>query len=440
MIAAILLLGVAGTMPAAPNPSAVSLVMLSIDGLRPDYVLEADRHNLRIPNLRRLAREGAYATGVAGVIPTVTFPSHTTLVTGAAPAHHGIVANTPFDPMGRNYEGWYWYAEDIKVPTLWDVAAKEGRTTGAVEWPATAGAHFNWNLPQYWRAKGPEDQKLYRLLATPGLLPELEVVAGTYPPSYEWTVEFDERRIEFARLLLERKRPQLLFAYVAGLDEEEHETGPHSEGTFTVLERIDALVGKLREAAEKNGPTVFVVVSDHGFNRTDRELHLNEALRAEGLISLDGRGRVTAWRAAAWNGGGSAAIMIKDPKDAEAHTTVERLLTRLREPGSCVDRVLSGSEAEAAGGFPGSAFVVGLASNCRLGGSLEAPALRPGPVRGTHGMLPDDRNMDASFFIAGPGVPAGRALGRIDMRDVAPTVAGRVGLTLPAAEGRDVLK
>jgi predicted AlkP superfamily pyrophosphatase or phosphodiesterase len=72
-------------------------VIVSIDGMRPDYVREADRYGLRIPELRRLLRK-APATGVAGVLPTVTYPSHATLVTGVAPARHGILANRPFDP------------------------------------------------------------------------------------------------------------------------------------------------------------------------------------------------------------------------------------------------------------------------------------------------------------------------------------------------------
>ena len=59
-------------------------------------------------------REGAYATGVRGVIPTVTYPSHATLVTGVSPAIHGIHSNTTFDPLPKNQGGWYWYASDIK--------------------------------------------------------------------------------------------------------------------------------------------------------------------------------------------------------------------------------------------------------------------------------------------------------------------------------------
>ncbi len=81
-------------------------------------------HGLKVPNLRAFMADGAYAQGVRGVLPTLTYPSHTTLLTGASPAKHGIVDNTTFDPLLRNQRGWYWYAEDIKVPTLWDAAAR----------------------------------------------------------------------------------------------------------------------------------------------------------------------------------------------------------------------------------------------------------------------------------------------------------------------------
>lgn len=82
----------ASGLQAQPNRS---LLLISIDGLRPDYVLEADRHGLKLPNLRELVREGTYATSVRGVLPTTTYPSHTTLITGVAPAKHGIVGNNP---------------------------------------------------------------------------------------------------------------------------------------------------------------------------------------------------------------------------------------------------------------------------------------------------------------------------------------------------------
>src|SRR5882762_1386835 len=100
--------------------------------MHPDCVLKADEHGLRIPNLRRYLRGGVHATAVRGVLPTVTYPSHTTMMTGVWPAKHGILANQTFDPLQKNHEGWYWYAEDIRVPTLWDAAAAAGRTTASI--------------------------------------------------------------------------------------------------------------------------------------------------------------------------------------------------------------------------------------------------------------------------------------------------------------------
>ena len=102
------------------------LVIISVDGMKPEYVTAADAHGLKVPNLRKFLKEGAYADGVIGVIPTVTYPSHTTMVTGVLPATHGIWANTVFDPLKTNHDAWYWYAKDIRVPTLWDAAESGG--------------------------------------------------------------------------------------------------------------------------------------------------------------------------------------------------------------------------------------------------------------------------------------------------------------------------
>jgi hypothetical protein len=119
---------------------AAPVLMISVDGMKPEYVLEARASGLKIPFLRRLAAEGAYAEGVMGVWPTVTYPSHTTLVTGVAPAEHGIYSNLEFDPYQRFKDSWFWYARQVRVPTLWQAAHAQGITTASIGWPVTVGA------------------------------------------------------------------------------------------------------------------------------------------------------------------------------------------------------------------------------------------------------------------------------------------------------------
>ena len=425
---------------AAPAQNARPvLIMISIDGLRPDYVTAADTHGLKIPNLRRFLKEGTFADGVTGVIPTVTYPSHTTLITGVWPTKHGILANTTFDPLGKNQSGWYWYAEDIKVPTLWDAARQAGMTTASIQWPVSVGARVSWNIPEVWRANTDEDAKLLRALATDGLLPELEAELGPYPRGQD--VEDDERRGTFTARVIEKKRPQLLTLHLVALDHVEHETGPFSRESFAVLERQDAVVGKLRDAAAHIAPgsAYVAIVSDHGFVNIHSRFNPFVAFRDAGLITLNGR-TVSAWKAMPWTAGGSAAIVLKDPGDAATVAEVRALLDKLAaDPANGIDRVLGADELHVRGGFPNASFLIGCKPGWFVGSGYDGAVVTKTNRFGTHGHLPDLPELRAAFFFVGPGVPSARSLGLIDMRDIAPTVAKRLGLALPSAEGKSLL-
>lgn len=421
----------------------VPVVLISIDGLMPDYVLQADSRGLKIPNLRRLSKEGAFATGVIGVTPTVTYPSHTTLLTGVSPAKHGIATNTPFDPYSKNMGGWYWYAEDVKVPTLWELAGKAGLVTASVDWPVSVGADIRFNIVQYWRASTPDDRKITRALSTQGLLSEAERTLGPYPDGYDYELPADRRRGRFIAWMLEQKKPQFLTGYLSSLDEEQHRSAPYSATSSETLEGIDAIVGEIRAAAERatGGRFVLCVVSDHGHITADKELHLNAAFANAGLLDLDAQQKLKAWRAIGWASGGSFGVMLNDANDRQTRDRVRGLLQQLAaNPANGIDRVVEGADAAALNGFSGAAFVVGMKPGFRTGGALTGSVTRSGAAGGTHGYLPGHRDMEASFFIAGPGIAAGRNVGRIDMRDVAPTLATLLGVTLPGAEGRDVLR
>ncbi len=419
------------------------VVMLSIDGLKPDYVLEAAKYGLKIPNLRRLVIEGAYATNVTGVMPTVTYPSHTTMVTGVAPARHGIYANSPFDPFAKNQGGWMWYAEDIKALTLWEAVNNAGMKSSNVDWPVTVGANITFNIAQIWRASTPDDRKLLRALSTKGLLTEVEQAVGNYPEGYDYTIAAERKRCAVNEYILQNKKPNFHTGYFSVLDEEQHSHGPYSKEVYQTLEELDELIGKVRAAAERagNGRAYFCLVSDHGFFRINKEVRLNYALREAGLLDVDDKGKLQAWRAICWNSGGTTAVMLKDENDSQARQKVRDLLQGLAaDEKSGVYRVYEGETAQKTGGFPNAAFIVVTKPECYISGSFEAPLTRDRAPGGGHGFLSEFPEMDSSFFIVGPDIPAGKNLGRMDMRDIAPTLAARLGVKLPAAEGRDVLK
>ena len=423
--------------PAAPGPL---VLMISVDGLRPDYVTQADSLGAKIPNLRRFLTEGMYADGVQGVIPSVTYPSHTTLITGVWPARHGILGNAVFDPMGQSPGIWYWFARDLRVPTLWDAASQAGLKTASIQWPVTVGARIDWNIPEFWQPDVPQEADVLTAVSTPGLLAELEGALGRYPRWLE-AVD-DEGRTRFAVRILETRQPNLFTLHLLALDHTQHETGPFSPQTVAVLERLDAAIGTLRSTAERVAPSrAFVaVVSDHGFARTTRQLNPFAAFHAAGLFTTDGARRVTDWKAMPWPAGGGFAVVLKDPDDRTTLAKARGVLDELAaDPANGIDRILDSAALAQRGGYPSAAFFVGLRPGWETAYALTGPILAARPTRGTHGHLPDLPDLRASFFLIGPGVPAGRSVGLIDMRDVAPTLARALGVALPTADGKSLL-
>ncbi len=433
----VLLALLVGSSAASAAPPAPLVMLISIDGLKPEAVLEASAYGLKLPNLQRFMADGVYAAGVHGVLPTLTYPSHTTIMTGVSPARHGIYANTTFDPMGKNQIGWYWYAEDIKVMTLWDAAGKAGQVTANVYWPVSVAANIRYNLPQIWRAGTEDDLKLQRALATPGLEQELVKSLGRYPGGEEETVADDEIRAKFAIKLLETKHPQFITVYLTGLDTEQHKSGPFSPESNGVLERIDTVIGSLRAAAEKVAPgeATICVISDHGFAKVDHAVNLYAAFLGAGLFTLGEDHKIASWKAMPWPAGGAAAIMLADPDDTATKTAVEALLKQLAsDPANGIDRVIGHQEIVKLGGFPDAAYFVSLKSGYELGYGFSTPLVSEPKDRGMHGYLPDNPDMRSSFFLAGPHVAHGKSLGEIDMRQIAPTLAHLMHAKLPDAD------
>jgi predicted AlkP superfamily pyrophosphatase or phosphodiesterase len=420
--------------------SAEPVLLISIDGLQPADVIEADKRKIDIPNLKRFVKEGSFANGVKGVLPTVTYPSHATLLTGASPAKNGIIGNTSFDPMQINQNGWYWYASDFKLPTLWDAAAKAGKTTANIHWPVSVKADsIKWNLPQIWRTGHTDDVKLMRTLASPGLVATLEAdVGAAYAQGIDESIEGDENRGRFAVALINREKPDFATVYLTALDHEQHGEGPDTPQAHAVMRRIDAIVGQLIAAQMKAHPdSVIAVVSDHGFSKVDTEINLYRAFIDAGLIVLDDKGKIKSWEASPWNSGGSSAIMLARADDAALQAKVSSLLTSLKaDPKNRIAAIAGRDEIKAMGGNPEASFYVSFEPNAYAGGfkGKDTPLVGPSGSKGTHGYFPASPLMRSTFMLMGQGVAKGRNLGEIDMRAIAPTLAKIMGAALPDAE------
>ncbi len=397
------------------------LVVLSVDGMRPDFYRRPRDYGLKIPNLLGLVEAGATADAVESIYPTTTYPAHATIVTGMPPSAHGIYSHlASLDPT-EQARPWCWFSRAIRVPTLWDLTHASGRKTAAISWPVSAGANIDCNIPEIWDPSVLDPLRDFETAAkhsTRGLFAEvlkvLEPILHSATP--------DRLRGEAALHLWNRHHPDLLLVHFVGYDQKAHQFGPTSPRALAAIEKVDQEIGRIRESADMPD-TSFVVLSDHGFVPVEKEAAPLVILAEEGLLDHDAAGRFALKRLGAVHAGGSFAVYWLEEPSVQDRRTLEKAVERLRQTGA-VAEVLDGARLEDLEADPDAELMLDAAPGFYFSGRLDGPAVcHTTKDHGTHGQLPTREGLEAALIAAGPGIGAKKNLGRVSLRQVAPTLA-----------------
>ncbi|MEE8525385.1 MAG: ectonucleotide pyrophosphatase/phosphodiesterase [Thermoanaerobaculia bacterium] len=435
------LLAIAATSAAAddmppPGRPADHVVLVSIDGLRPEFYLD---RTWPAPMLQQLRAQGAHAEAVRTVFPSVTYPAHATMLTGVVPARHGIYYNSPFEPGGQTGR-WYWEASAIRAKTLWDAAREAGLATASLNWPVSVGAPVDFNVPEVWSLdRGADPIEVFRRAEQPpGFLAELEREAtGKLRPG-NFTIDHitrDDRAGDMAAYLLETYRPALMTVHLAAADHFQHDDGRDSPRVRRALAAADRALSQIYEAAERAGilaRTAFVVTGDHGFVDVHTRLAPNVWLVEAGLRSAaDDRGD---WRATFHTTAASAFLHLAEPDDHEALERVRQVLAELPVGVRRGFRVVERDELDRLGAAPEAVLAFAMQPGFNVTSSARGPAVRP-DHGGQHGFMPDFPHIRTGFVAAGAGIRAGAVAPRLELVDVAPLVAHLLALDLPPGDG-----
>jgi len=357
------------------------LLVISVDGLDYRYLRDADRLGLRIPNLRRLMREGEVTAGVTGVYPTVTWSSHTTLITGVPPTEHGILSNRRPRAEGGDY---YWDVSLLKRQTLWEKASAAGLRTAAITWPVTVNARIDFNLPEYFQKRrgGAMDLPSIESKATLGLV---EKISRAFPSfAQEW---MDDRTRTLATVyLLRYEKPDLVLLHLVDHDAEAHETGPFSRESCAILEYTDELIGEMLRAKPRE--MAVAIVSDHGFERADRVINLPVAQKREGIT-----GSLTVTPGLATTGDAPVAEWLRQAsRDKRFGLGREVPLEEVRRHAPRFATALVAFE-------PAPHHLFGSATE----GELETKPIE----KGVHGLWPERADYASTLILHGPGIRPG---------------------------------
>ncbi len=422
-------------------PKDRHVVLISIDGF-PSWLWNDP--SLPVPNLRKLAKEGASATAMTVSNPSITWINHTTLVTGVNPRKHGVLFNGLLVRQGPDkppkIEQWADKDKMVFAPTLYDLAKEAGLTTAEVDWVAVTNAKtIDWGFSERPNPEGViEKEMIAKGLITPEQI--TWYLPGPQSKNVAWR---DSTWTQAAIHIMQTHKPNVLMYHTLNTDAIHHRFGPGSWASYTALAYADRLVGDLVEginAAGLKDSTTYFISTDHGFKKVTRMIYPNVALKNAGLATGLGPS-ITSCQAAAVTQGGMAFVYVTDTnKRAE-------LIPKLKEIFSQVEgvkEVIEGKDAPTLGMptpeenqgvgdlilYPKDGYAF---NNNAAGESVTGP---PDNYAGTHGYPASDPELDGIFVASGAGIKPGTVIPRMANLDVAPTMAKLLGLTIPNVEGR----
>ncbi len=263
-------------------------LVLGFDGLDWEMANVWIREGL-LPNLRRLAEEGASGRLLSTVPPT-TPPGWTSITTGVNPGKHGL-----FDFVRVTRADGSWNFELVnsthkRAPELWDYV--EGSIV--------------INLPVSYPPR-----RINGIMVTGMLTPSREA-EFTYPPEFrEWILRripeytfglqwsaYGDRKEEFMQDLVKitnqkiqlfwslfERDWRLMFFVITETDRIQHLLWGEPE-MREYLARLDGFLGEVLDRVQRDGSINLFVVSDHGFGPIEKLFYVNSFLRERGYLRL----------------------------------------------------------------------------------------------------------------------------------------------------------
>lgn len=397
LVCAVLALAASGALHAAraadavAAPPAAPLILVSIDGFRPDYLQRGVT-----PNLTELAAKGVRAEAMRPSFPSLTFPNHYTLVTGMRPDRNGIVGNTMDDSSipgvrftlsNRDATGdrrWWDQAEPV-----WVTAENNGLRSATMFWPGSEAA-IHGVRPSLWSA-----------------------FDGKVPP--------DARVDTVLGWLDQPARPAFLTLYFDDVDHAGHASGPDAEATTQSAALVDAAIGRLRAGLKaRNIDANLIIVSDHGMSATSNQ----RVVRLDQIAASDSYSLVTA--------GAYAALEAKPGQE----TVLAAALLKPHEHMQCWRK----EDIPARLHYGRNPRVPGFICLAETGWQIvadERAAKRPsGGAHGYDNMAPE---MQALFIASGPSFKPGTVVAPFDNVDVYPLMMKLLGLTPLPTDGGPAL-
>lgn len=406
-----------------------------------------------LPNYQKYLSGASIVKRVKSVYPTITYPCHTTMLTGVYPNKHGICGNFELMPDTAPLP-WKWFYESVQwKDDLFTRAKKAGYTTASVFWPVTGNhPYIDYLVDEYWPlSKQDFPIDVYGRSGSKGDVLKIAVEQFEKHVSQENVrshPELERFIVSCACEIIRRFQPHLLMLHPANIDAYRHQTGVFNDKVRIGIEETDQWIGDIMHTLDDVGlleQTNFVLTSDHGQMEAKRIVNPNVILADHGLIRYNENNKLVDWDAWCLSGGFSALVYLKDKENKWIYDKTYALLKHMAKEGIYgINRVFTQEEANEQEHLGGDfSFVLESDGFSALGDHFVRPLVtnydstdyRYG--RATHGYLPE-KGPQPFFLAKGPDFHENIILENRNLVDEAPTFARLLGVALPLADGEAI--
>lgn len=421
------------------------LIILSADAM----ITEDLELFTTLPGYKKYLENGCMVREVKSIYPTVTYPCHTTMMTGNYPNRHGVTSNFKLQ-MNEKPTPWNWFSEVIQSKDIFTACKEKGLTTATVFWPVT-GCHkdIDYKIPEYVPQNGDTIEEAFRRVGCDEEM--LAIVKRNSSLLKEYKHPYvDEFIIQCACDILREKQPDVILIHPANIDGARHANGVFHEKVNEEVINTDRFVQMLMEVQEELGLaeyTNLVVTSDHGQMDIQRIINLNVILADYGFIDVDENGMVKDWKAFCLSNALSANVYLKNPNDEVTKQRVFKLLQWLKKEGIYgISQVFTKDSVDEKYHLRGEfSYVIEGDNYTSFGESVTGSLIesfgnkdyRYG--KASHGHLPE-KGPQPIFMAKGPDFAENVVLQSGRLIDQAPTYARLLGVELPDTDGTPIVE
>lgn len=418
------------------------LIIISLDALGAQDVPVFEN----LSGFRRMLSGASVCFNVSSIYPSITYPAHTSIVTGCYPKKHGIVNNTRFQ-IRRESPDWFWQRKYIKTTTLYDEVLKSGGKVAAFLWPVTAKSKITWNMPEIFANRPWGNQVCTSLYnGSPGFQAVMQKKFGHIRKGRRQPA-LDDFVTECVKYTLAKDRPDLTLVHLTDVDTQRHLFGTESDAARQAVLRHDRRLCEIFKVLDDNGmtdSTNIVVLGDHYQKDTQTALHMNYWFLQKGWLTARA-GRVYQWQVYCKNCDGSAYVYIRKGSGYLKDAVREFLCQMAQDGDSGIEQVIEGRDAAALGADPHCSFMLEARDGFYFLDGINGPVSSvdhmpdsTGSARmyATHGYLPGKPGYQTVFMAKGPDIVPDITIPSMCLVDEGPTLASLLGVSLPEADGR----